>query len=471
MKHSSEPPSDKRKKQDSQRSIQQKACRKQAEQTAHRGRERKPLSPLWVLLVIGLFSVPWVIRHRQGITAQQQRAQTNERSDAFFAQINEYPKNESATQFDRLSAALGFSPNDGLSLNSQPVVQVNSDALKRYKEIEPLLNLFLQEKLGNTVDPIPALPSELKAYLASVQPELATLQAHLLQQAAPHWEINIARMSGETYPFPGLTNVFGTQKLLLLSAIHHSKQNQPSEKIAALEASWRLNHAIAQRPDLVSKLSVSTVSDYQAKLLRHSPDLSQSYIEKWQQRLTQQIAQQSVLKGIRFEAWLNYKTLQNSLSEITAQSGQLAAFSPVHRFTLSNIDTNQSTHRALDMLDSTSVCDLSQADMEARVATIQTAQWNETSVPKPKVLARRWKTAGDRALSLELTQQALAAYHHYQQYKQWPKPARAQSEQCPQAQWIREETDGNTITIRLDHKLSEPSSQQFTAILKAPLNP
>ena len=225
-------------------------------------------------------------------------------AQAIFAQVDEQSKNASAQQFDRLAATLGFIPNDPLSLSPYPDHPINAAAQEQYNTIQPTLNNVLSKQLGQVDNPLPALPPNLEAYLAATRPNLLVLQTHLLTQAPPRWEIDIVRMSEEGYPFPGLTNVFNTQKLLLLLALSHRENNQPTDMLSALEASWRLNQTTTQRPDLVSQISASTIADYQATLLRHTAGLSQPQLAKWQHRFAQQARQLSGIEGIRFETWL-----------------------------------------------------------------------------------------------------------------------------------------------------------------------
>lgn len=409
------------------------------------------------------------------IEAKQQQAQMDIRAQAFFTTIQRQPQNKSAEQFDQLGAALGFLPNSPLSLNTTPVTQIDAAASKQYRTIQPALNHLLTEQLGNTQNPekqpIPSVPTHLKDYLTAIQPQLSAIQVHLLEQEPPQWEINMEKMSDEHYLFPGLTNVLNTQKLLLLSALWHNQQNQQPEMLSALEASWKLNQAIAQRPDLVGQTSASVAADYQARLLRHTQNLPQPQLEQWQLRLSQQAKQQSVLNGFRFDIWLQYQTLQKSLSKVTTQSTLLAPFSPVHRFTLVNIDSIQTAHRAIDVLNSISVCETSQPAIEAQLSTIHTAPWNEAIARPAATLAEKWKKEGDRALSLELTQQALKAQQYYQKHQQWPAASspstQATSTACPNEYWISEQSENNTLTIRLSTHLSPAPSQPLQISLTA----
>ena len=258
-------------------------------------------------------------------------------------------------------------------------------------------------------------------------------------------------------------NTRNTQKLLLVSAIDYYQHNQPDQMVAALEASWRLNQAVSHRPDLISQVSASAVSEYQAGLLRHLNGVPSS----WQARLAQQAEQQSVINGVRFDVWLQYESLQKSLSLATTSASATSSisvkrlsnslaywFSPVHYFNLTNIDAAQTAHRALDRLSTLDPCSTTQAEAEAMLAKEVTAQWNTALAPVPAVLARRWKVAGDRTLALELTQKVLQAKQQAQATGQWPDSLpNTASIACPKEHWIYQREDNNTITISLSTQL------------------
>ena len=405
--------------------------------------------------------------HRRGVASEAQQTLMAERSKEFFSQISEQRKNSSATQFDRLAADLGMLPNDALSLNHAPAQAVNLAARKRYIAIEPQLRQLLSDQVGKSTAPLPPLSRTLNAYLVEIQPKLQEIQTYLLEQAPPQWEVAPARMSETDYLFPSLTNVANVQKLLLLNAIAHSEQNQHNEAAAALEASWQLNQAIAQRPELASQILFSITSDYQTRLLRHL-SLTQPQLSLWQQRLAppspSASQHHSILKGIRFDAWLQYEALQKSLSKVAAQSHRWMIFSPVHRFQLANIDAAQTAHRAIDFLEKNNVCMRSQQSATAHLNTFQTAEWNDAVVPTPAVLTKRWKAQGDRNLSTELTQQILHAKQHYQTHQQWPQTQRVSSTECPSQQWLYDAQNG-TLTIRLSTQTTPAPAHPHQALL------
>lgn len=372
------------------------------------------------------------------------------RSEAFFLSIDNQSKNKSAEQFDRLAGTLGFPPDANKS--DFPVV-VDLKAAEVYYEIEPQLNNLLSKQLGRENQPIPPIPQRLKTYLSEARPQLSLIQSHLLTQTQPQWETNTALMVSSDYPSAGLTNIYNTQKLLLLSAIAHAANNQEKEAIDALEASWQLNQAIAHRPDLTSKILQSTIADYQNRLLRHLslPHLS---LARWQHRLASQ-NQHAITEGIRFDAWLQYETLQRSLSTLTASLDYLASLSPVHHFKLTNIDVAQTTHRAVDRLTSANICEISPIALEAELTKVETANWNDKGIPTPSTLVKRWKTEGDRTLSQELTNHTLALKKHYQTYQQWPTATKTSSIECPEEYWLYKPESDGSISIEFSAKLED----------------
>ncbi|KPQ37474.1 MAG: hypothetical protein HLUCCA11_00060 [Phormidesmis priestleyi Ana] len=386
------------------------------------------------------------------------------RSEAFFVQITPHSRNAAAEQFDRLGADMGFLPNDSRGLT----IRINSEAEQAYAAIESLLNEFLQLEIARTAGPLSGLPPQLSAYLTAIKPKLSEIQAHILQGDVPLWEVDIEQMSDQNYPFPGLVNTLNIQKLLLLSVMDYSQRQQYDEMGSALEASWRLNQAIAQRPDLVAQISTSIVSEYQAGLLRHLNQVP----SQWPVRLAQQSKQQSVIKGLAFDNWIQYRSLQKSLEEVVTRDdmANTAAdnnpnhkmlrslsywFSPAYAFNLDNIDSVRTTQHAVQRLSDFTVCSTTQSAIEQLLAT-ESFSGKSTDSPSavPAVLAQRWKLLGDRALTLELTQKVLELKQQRQTLGQWPEHlADATSHACPRQKWIYERAADNTITVSLSMAL------------------
>lgn len=294
-----------------------KQATEQATERAVKQKEQHRRSRLFLLcLIISILGLPWLLLLAGGMRVRQQQAQLDADSDAFFAQIQSYPQNASAQEFDRLGAELGFSPNAAYS----PQLTINTQSARAYQFIEASLNHFLDKQIRLTAEPIRALTPDLKTYLSAHQRKISAVEQHLLAQAAPRWSVELKQMFDIDCGFPGFINVLNIQKLLLLSAIDSSQTGQTAKVWTALEASWQLNQTLSQRPDLTSKVLVSVVAEKQAALLRHLNHVP----PLWRSRLDQQIHSLSVhpsaLDGLRFETWLQYEISKKSLATIFNQS-------------------------------------------------------------------------------------------------------------------------------------------------------
>ena len=408
--------------------------------------------------MVGLLGLPLAMPLRTGISARRQKAQMDIRADTFFTQIPTHPKNASAQQFDQLGASLGFLPNDIVSL-TQPI---NTSAEKDYRAIEKSLRYFLQTQTNKVSGPLEPLPAHLQNYLTAHQESLTAIQTHILESEAPQWEVDFERMFEVNYPFLGQVNTRNVQNLLLLSVIDHTQQGQTVLALTALEASWQLNQAVLQHPDAVSQVLGDIVSVYQAGLLRHLADVPTF----WQTRLSQQTQHQSVLAGYRFEAWLQYETLQASLmsarpsvagSPLDNRLRELLSywFSPTYAFQISSIDTAHTTHRALDQLAALNVCATTQLMVEHMILQAAPSQPEQTIVLLPKGLAQWWKLAGDRALAIELTQKVLKAKQQVSAAGQWPDNfSDLASQTCPGEHWVYELSDDRrAVTFSLSARL------------------
>ncbi|MGC1306723.1 MAG: hypothetical protein WA885_05800 [Phormidesmis sp.] len=419
--------------------------------------------PFLFLVVLGLFGLPWIWLFRSGIQSRHQQTEMDSRAATFFAQFPTYQRNLSAQQFDVLGAYLGFFPNSVYGTS----IQVDTEAHQAYQAIEPDLKAFLQNQVTKTSGSFDAPPPLLRDYLMRYGDRIASAQAYLLANPIPRWDMDAVQMSDPDYAFASFANVRSMQNLLLTSAIAQAQQGQNSAAIAALEASWRLNQSMLQRPDLLSQLTASIVSEQQAGLLRHLSQVP----ERWQSRLIQQAQTQSVLSGRQFDTWLQYKISQQAFAATIyrsqADSGlseKLMSvlaywFSPSSYLQLAAIDTTQTAQRALQDLSLLTVCSSTQHEAEGVLMQSKTARWNEATALVPAVTALRWKVAGDRALTLELTQKVLQAKQIFQAQGQWPDTLpEIASQACPGEYWVYEHSDTNGITLSFSLDLAEAVS-------------
>ncbi|MEL6554471.1 MAG: hypothetical protein AAFQ63_13525, partial [Cyanobacteria bacterium J06621_11] len=335
-------------------------------------------------------------------------------------------------------------------------IQVNAAANSAFRQIEPALNQFIEAQTNKISGPLDPLPSELQDYLRRHQNEITAIRTHILDHPDPKWDMNIALMAESDYPAPGFFNVRSVQKLLLLQTIDAHHQAKPAELHSTLEATWQLNQAIAQRSDLSSQVSVSVISVQQASILRHLPNIP----HHWRTRLREQSQQQPIMKGVQFETWLWYETAKASwIPEVmpapTAsmieklQAALTNRISPQTYFKLLSVDNTKAVQQALNQLTKINICTTSQLQAETMLSGIQTATWNKREAVPATSMAKRWQTAGNRILALELSEYVLEAKQQRQETGEWPVtiPPKA-SQICPTEQWTYQRTeDGNILSF------------------------
>ena len=431
---------------------------------------RRP-RPFLFLAILSVFGLPWLLLFKTGIQARRQSAEMDKAATAFLAQFPSQSQNSAARQFDRLAADLGFTPNS----NADDLLRVDIEAEQDYRKIEASLNGYLTTQFANPSGALSPLPIQLKDYLLLHESSLVALQSHLLASTPPIWDVDLVRMTEITASSPGFINVLNVQKLLLLLAIDCAYYGRTDQMLQAMEASWRLNEALSERPDLIAQLLVSFTAEQQAGLLRHV-EMSSVWQETWQKRLSdrnfitrpvestlskvppgqlaQRSAGRSVVGGLQFNAWLQYRTLQRSLlSQTTRRSSSrlLSAlsywFSPVYYFSLRNIDTHSVSQRAIGTLKTLNVCQTTRLEAKQQLSLEKTAVWNSNHLPV-ETLVRRWKDAGERSLSLELTQKILLAKQLAQTNGQWPATLPAlESDICPGEYWIYQRAENGAIAF------------------------
>lgn len=431
----------------------------------------KRLRSFLFLSVLAALGMPWLLLFNAGVRARKQSARMDEAASYFLTHFPAQSQNSAAARFDRLAAELGFVSNGSTKLF------VAAAAEQDYRRIAALLDDFLETQLSKSSGSLDALPEELSQYLAKYKSSLTALQTHLLESPAPVWALDIDRMSRADYPHPGFTNAFNVQKLLLLLAVERSASGHLEQMMQAMEASWRLNEAISQRPDLVSQLLVSSTIERQAGLLRHMDSVPAVGLEVWQERLSGALQQtpfagradqrsgggrrlalnlsgdSGVLAGLQFDSWLQYRVLQRSLSSTIRFSGEgpLAAlsywFSPVYYFELTNVDTRSASQLAIETLAGLDVCQTTSLEAEQLLNSGGTAAWNDARLPV-EMLVRRWKLASDRQLALELTQKILLVQQAAQLSGQWPsRLPNLDSEVCLGEYWTYEHSkDDSTLS-------------------------
>lgn len=427
--------------------------------------QRKQLArprPLLFLVVVGVMCSPWVALFLGDAYLRSQQAQMDSQAALFFSETPDLSTNASAYQFDQLSARLGLEPN----ASYQPPVLIDKAAKQQYDAIAPILTEFIDNQSNQVSSPLAPIPSELQRYLSQYKEELAQLERHILVSPITLWATDNEDVVNPNAVSPGFVNVRAVQKLLLLLALQASQEGRPTDMVNTLEASWQLNEAIALRSDLSSEVLVSVVSVWQAGLLRHLvPFADNTLLAQWQARLVYQSHTAPILSGIRYESWLQYRATQQSwIPAITPEKN--AGISQKLRATLGNrfsfqtyyklaaVENTQTIHRALDQLATLDVCATTQFSAERILSGIHMDSWNDSSGFSPSVVAKRWKTAANRALAMELSQHVLSVKHTAQTLNTWPDTMPSlPSQVCPGESWLYARNNDGTISLELSKQL------------------
>jgi len=422
----------------------------------HKNKINRPQPKLFALILI-LFSTPWIVLYILGAQVRQQKPKLDAQSAAYFSQQLPQQQNNSAESLERFMSHVGLIPN----IKTHPPITVTLQSRQAFHTIKPTLNQYLQRQVTNPSGSLEAIPPELQAYLTVAQPTLEAVQQHLATQPTAQWSLNLTQLQETDYALPGFANVLYFQKLLLLSAIQHQQQGRPSKAIEMLEASWQMNQAIKQRPDLTSQTLGSIVLAQQTGLVRQLENVPPI----WQARMSAQHAQHSLIEGVEFENWLRYHISQEAFSQtlppiapghsLNNFLSQLSTrFSPRAYFQLAALENTASADRAIARISQLNICDVPPVAAERIIDKVQKSHWRKHKALSAFTTAKRWKIEGIRSLAMELSQHILWAKQHRKESGEWPTQlSQSASDVCPNEHWTYAVQDDKTISITFSKRL------------------
>ena len=407
---------------------------------------------LWVCGgCIGFASLPvlWIFGGNWVASQQEQRSQ--QEWQALTAQFAHPSANQTALQLEALSASLGINLL-GVQSDRSSVSQAE---IKQTDAIHQELQAFLERQLEDDTDAIEPLPQRLQNYLKVHATQLEAIRQQGLQGEMPQWE--------SATPYPGVTQVRPTfagfvklQRLLVADALERHRLGQSEAAIASLEASWRLNQALRDRPELMSQTVALIVTKTQAGTLRKMNQLP----PVWQQRLMEHDYRQSFLAALNWESWLVADVIRNT--DRLAQphhSLQQKFWHPIRQpyLRLAALDAASKMRQAYRSLPQQNPClfDAHAFDMDLDTSL---AVWNNEREVSLFGFAQQWRTAGFLMVDLELTQKVLktkAAIANPQ-----PRPMNAAhrpSLVCPQAQWIYQASPDQGWSLTFSQALERPA--------------
>ncbi|HEY9749545.1 MAG TPA: hypothetical protein V6C63_12750, partial [Allocoleopsis sp.] len=249
------------------------------------------------------------------------------------------------------------------------------------------------------------------------------------------------------------------QRLLVIDALEKNRLGQTEAAIADLEASWKLNQVLRDRPELSSQVVALVVAKTQAGTLRKIKQLP----PVWQQRLMEHDYRQSFLVALNWESWLVADSIRNA--DVLAQPQPLAwsqrflssLRQPYLRLAaLDAADKMRQAYRSLPQQDS---CRFDAPAFDRGLDT-SLAAWNNEREATLFGFAQQWRTAGFLMVDLELTQKVLKTKAAIAQSPATSvSSTRRPSLTCPEAQWIYRVSPDDAWSITFSQVLKRPTPE------------
>ncbi|MBW4486765.1 MAG: hypothetical protein KME12_03130 [Trichocoleus desertorum ATA4-8-CV12] len=416
---------------------------------------------LWVCGgCIGFVSLPvlWILGGNW--VAHQQENQSQQQWQALNAQFDHAGANQSALQLEALSAGLGINL---LGVKSDRPLLSQAET-KQAESIHQELQAFLERQLEDNTDAIEPIPQRLQNYLKVHATQLEAIRQQGLQGEMPQWE--------SATPYPDVTQVRPTfagfvklQRLLIADVLEKHRLGQTEAAIASLEASWKLNQALRDRPELMSQTVALIVTKTQAGTLRKMDRLP----PVWQQRLMEHDYRQSFQTALNWESWLVADVIRK-----TDLQTQPESLSGVSRFwyslrqpylRLAALDAASKMRQAYRSLPQENTClfDAPTFDMDLDTSL---ATWNGERGVILFGFAQQWRTAGFLMIDLELTQKVLKTKAAIAQPQTEPQPqlkpvnsTHRPSVVCPHAGWIYRNLPDQGWSLTFSQTLERPAQE------------
>lgn len=404
------------------------------------------------LLGIGCLSL-WLGGGNWLAAQQEHRAQQDWAQ--FVAQFAKPQANSSALTLEALTAELGINL---LGIEIRDRVQPDPAKQQQFDRIREPLQVFLEQQLENPTDDLDPLPASLQQYLSVHADQLAAIRQHLLSEDQPVWELTSAQLNVKQ-PLPTFLGVIQLQRLLVLEMLEQHRAGQTQAALNTLEASWKLDQALRDRPDLTSQLATLIVTKIQAggiRKLDHLPSV-------WQQRLFEHDYRQSFLTSLDRETWLAAELIRRSglpaAKTTLSWRQQLSSLWLQPYVRLSALDSATSMKRAFAQLPQKNVCQFDAMAFDRNLAASR-ALWNLEGEDISAGLAHQWRTAGQLMVDLELTQKILQAKAIAAEQGQWPPTLdHLTSLVCPRTRWIYQVEPNGTLLITFSQRLERPAQQ------------
>ncbi|HEY9805805.1 MAG TPA: hypothetical protein V6D04_04505 [Candidatus Obscuribacterales bacterium] len=405
-------------------------------------------------------SLPWLWIGGGNWVASQREQRSQQEWQTFTAQFADSSGNQAALELEAASTGLGINL---LGLRSDRPAP-NPAQAKQVEAIHQDLQKFLERQLEDSTDAVEPLPRHLKHYLQTHANELNTIRQQGLRSETPQWDFAMPAPNA-TQVRPTFVGFVRLQRLLVIDALEKNRLGQTEAAIADVEASWKLNEALRDRPELSSQVVALVVAKTQAGTLRKIKQLP----PVWQQRLMEHDYRQSFLVALNWESWLVADSIRNT--DVLAQSQPLAwsqrFLSSLRQpyLRLAALDAADKMRQAYRSLPQQNSCrfDAHAFDMDLDTSL---AAWNNEREATLFGFAQQWRTAGFVMVDLELTQKVLKtkaaiANPSTKLLDAVHRPSRV----CPEAQWIYRVSPEAGWSLTFSQVLERPARQSRGLVL------
>jgi hypothetical protein len=223
------------------------------------------------------------------------------RSD-FEAQFPKSEASAAAIELEKLAAALGIDLVPTIGFPAAPKDDKDrprpaAEAAVASQAMSVGLNEYTDRELKSSGDRIGPPSEALDRYMTEHAADLAAIESLLLRETEVRWETD--PKAGQNGPRPNYLGLMRLQRLLIARSLNEARREDLESAERLLEASWRLNDALATRPELISQIIVLLPATLQAGALRKID--SPAY--GWSQRLRSGTLFAGYLAAFQNEFW------------------------------------------------------------------------------------------------------------------------------------------------------------------------
>lgn len=366
--------------------------------------------------------------------------------------------NGSALETERLTSVLGI---DIAPRQETDRERPTESAAKGYAAIKRELATYVKAQLEQPRRGPAPPPDAVAGYLRQHAGALEALRSHLKTAEVPRWEQDIGAIWEA--PIPNLLGHIELQRLLIADALARAQTGDHAGALADLDASWRLNASLWERPVLITQLIAISVARMQAGTLRQLEDVP----EAWRERLFEHDSRASFLDALRFEGWVWSQVPNASWSALGAgdwTSRMLLIAKPYVEFCMADI-SGDFRERLVNLARVDELCDNDLAPLGANLE-VEVPRWNLIGdIVVPTNVGAAVDRLARLEVDLELTARILELDTARTADGTWPDSVRgsSRSEACPNDAWVWSVSDDDELTIALSREVVWPD--QHGAIL------